>query len=84
MVTEGYIRRNSIIRLLRAGVLIHEGKMKTLKRFKDDANEVKTGFECGLLLDGFNDLQIGDIIEVSERRETSRSLDDVMRKDKGE
>ncbi|MGI8672763.1 MAG: translation initiation factor IF-2 [Luteitalea sp.] len=66
MVTEGLIRRSgdAQARLLRDGVLVHEGKLSSLRRFKDDVSEVRTGFECGLTFDRFNDIKVGDRIEV--------------------
>ena len=63
-VLDGKIARNSIARVIRENVVIHEGKLVSLKRFKDDAKEVATGYECGLQVEGFNDIQIGDIIEA--------------------
>jgi translation initiation factor IF-2 len=65
-VTDGLIRRGAKGRLVRDGVQIWEGKFASLKRFKDDAREVQTGFECGIGLDGFNDLKAGDVIEAFE------------------
>ena len=73
-VTEGLVRRNSQVRLLRDNVVIWTGELDSLKRFKDDAREVKSGFECGLSLKGYNDLQVGDQLEVFEIVEVSRSL----------
>jgi translation initiation factor IF-2 len=69
LVTEGSVTRNSSARVLRGGEVIWTGKVDTLKRFKDDVSEVKAGFECGLTLAGFNDIQQGDVVEafVSER-----------------
>jgi len=63
-VTEGKISRNAEVRLLRDGVVIHEGKIDSLKRYKDDAKEVNSGFECGILLENFNDIKEGDILEA--------------------
>ncbi len=63
-VLTGKITRNSEIRLLRDGIIIHEGTLASLKRFKDDAKEVKAGFECGLSIDGYNEIKEGDIIEA--------------------
>ncbi len=63
-VVEGKITRNSLVRLIRDGVVIHEGKLASLKRFKDDVREVSSGFECGILLEGYNDIAEGDIIEA--------------------
>ena len=66
MVTEGKIQRNATTRLLRKGELVHEGKVGTLKRFKDDATEVRAGFECGIAIAGFNGYEEGDLIECYE------------------
>jgi translation initiation factor IF-2 len=63
-VTEGNVRRNSHCRLLRDGVQIYQGKVGSLKRFKDDAREVSSGFECGIGVEGYNDIKIGDVIEA--------------------
>jgi translation initiation factor IF-2 len=62
-VTDGFIRRNSGIRLIRDGIVIYEGKLGSLKRFQDDAKEVATGFECGLSIENYNDIKEGDIVE---------------------
>ena len=78
MVTSGLVRRGSHIRLFREGTRIHETTVAALKRFKDDVREVTEGFECGILLEGFNDLREGDVFEVFETREVERtSLDDA-------
>ena len=74
MVTEGLVRRNAKIRLLRDNVVIHTGELDSLKRFKDDAREVKSGFECGLSLKNFDDVKTGDLLEVFEVVEVARSL----------
>ena len=66
MVMEGSIGRNKVARLMRAGKVIAEGKVETLKRFKDDATEVKAGFECGIRLDAFDKYEEGDFIETFE------------------
>ena len=63
-VTEGQISRNAQVRLLRDAVVVYEGKVSSLKRFKDDASEVRSGFECGIGLQGYNDLKVGDAIEA--------------------
>jgi translation initiation factor IF-2 len=65
-VLDGRITRSgdSKARLVRDGVVIHEGKISSLRRFKDDVSEVKSGFECGIALDKFNDVKVGDRIEV--------------------
>ncbi len=78
MVTSGLVRRGSRVRIFRDGARIHETTVSQLKRFKDDAREVVEGFECGILLEGFNDLREGDIFEVYETREIERtSLDEA-------
>jgi len=77
MVTSGIVRRGANVRLFREGTRIHETTIAQLRRFKDDVREVSEGFECGILLDGFNDLREGDIFEVFETREVERtSLDE--------
>jgi translation initiation factor IF-2 len=73
-VTEGMVRRNARARLIRDGVQVWEGGFASLKRFKDDVREVQTGFECGIGLDGFNDVKIGDVIEPFEIVETRPAL----------
>jgi translation initiation factor IF-2 len=71
---EGAVRRGSRVRLLRDNVVIHDGELSSLKRFKDDVREVRAGFECGLSLKDFNDIKIGDQLEVYEVVEVARSL----------
>jgi len=66
-VTEGKIARGNLVRLLRDQVVVHEGKLASLKRFKDDVREVASGYECGLSLEGFQDLKQGDVVEAFER-----------------
>jgi len=73
-VLEGLIRKNSKIRLLRDSVVIYDGELDSLKRFKDDIKEVKSNFECGLSIKNFNDMQAGDQIEVYEIVEVARKL----------
>ncbi|MEP7261815.1 MAG: translation initiation factor IF-2, partial [Usitatibacter sp.] len=73
-VTDGLIRRSSSVRLLRGGVVVHTGELDSLKRFKDDVREVKAGFECGLSLKGYNEIQVGDQLEVFEVIEVARTL----------
>jgi translation initiation factor IF-2 len=73
-VTDGIIKRTSKIRLIRDGVVIHSGTLGSLKRFKDDVKEVKNNYECGLNIDKFNDIQIGDTIETFEEIEVARKL----------
>ncbi len=71
-VTEGVIERNSLVRVLRDGIVVFEGKMASLRRFKDDVKEVKNGFECGITLEKFNDIKEGDVIEASVLKEIPR------------
>jgi len=73
-VSEGIIKRNSLIRVLRDGLVIHSCELDSLKRFKDDAKEVREGFECGLSLKNYNDIQVGDQLEAYEIVETARFL----------
>jgi translation initiation factor IF-2 len=73
-VLDGYIKRHSKVRVIRNLVVCHTGEIDTLKRFKDDASEVKTGYECGLSIKNFNDIEVGDIIEVFELKEVKRTL----------
>jgi translation initiation factor IF-2 len=73
MVTSGIVRRGANVRIFREGTRIHETTVAQLKRFKDDAREVSEGFECGILLEGFNDLREGDVFEVFETREVERT-----------
>jgi translation initiation factor IF-2 len=68
-VTDGVIKRDALVRVLRNGIVAYEGKLASLKRFKDDVKEVKFGYECGLSIENFNDLKIGDIIEASQMKE---------------
>ncbi|KJV33621.1 translation initiation factor IF-2, partial [Aquitalea magnusonii] len=74
MVTDGLIKRTASIRLIRNHVVVHTGELDSLKRFKDDVKEVKQGYECGLMLKNFNDIQEGDQLEVFEIVEVARSL----------
>ena len=73
-VVDGKVNRTQPIRLLRNGEVVHEGKLSSLKRFKDDAREVASGFECGLTIDNYNDIKVGDVIECYEKVETKRTL----------
>ena len=61
-----------MVRVLRNGVVVYEGKMASLKRFKDDVKEVKQGYECGITIENFNDIKVGDIIEGSIMKEVER------------
>ena len=71
-VTDGKVQRNSEVRVVREGIVIHEGKLASLKRFKDDAKEVATGFECGVSIERFNDIKEGDVIEAFVMEEVKR------------
>ena len=73
-VTDGYVKRANNIRLIRDGIVSYEGEIGQLKRFKDDVQEVKSGYECGISIKGFNDIKVGDVIEGYEQREIKRSL----------
>lgn len=73
-VTEGKINRNSNVRIIREGIVIYSGELGSLKRFKDDVKEVKNGYECGLNIDKYNDIKVGDIVEAYEEVEVSRKL----------
>jgi len=73
-VLDGIVKRSSLVRVLRDGLVIHSCELDSLKRFKDDAKEVREGFECGLSLKNFNDIQVGDQLEIYEIVETARSL----------
>ena len=75
LVTEGVARRSAGVRLLRDNVVIHEGTLKTLKRFKDEVKEVNSGQECGMAFENYDDIRPGDIIEIFEREEVERRLD---------
>jgi translation initiation factor IF-2 len=77
-VQDGKINRNARVRLLRDGIVIFTGGISSLKRFKDDVRDVETGFECGISLDGFNDIKIGDVIESYEQVEVKRSLEQAQ------
>jgi translation initiation factor IF-2 len=74
MVLSGMVKRGSSVRLLRDNVVLHTGELESLKRFKDDVKEVREGYECGLNLKNFNDIQVGDQLEVFEIQEIARSL----------
>ena len=74
MVTEGTVKRGAKVRLLRDNVVIHEGSLGQLKRFKDDVKEVRESYECGMSFDNYNDIQVGDIIECFEIEEVAGIL----------
>ena len=75
IVSEGYVKRSNPIRVLRDNVVIYEGELESLRRFKDDVNEVRSGTECGIGVKNYNDVQVGDQIECFERVEVARTLD---------
>jgi translation initiation factor IF-2 len=74
-VTEGIIKRGTKVRLLRDNVVVFEGNLKSLRRFKDEVKEVKESYECGMALENYNDIKVGDMIECFEMEEKKRSLD---------
>ena len=74
MVLDGKITRNTRIRIIRNGIVVHTGSLASLKRFKDDVREVLAGYECGLNIENFNDIKVGDIIEGYETIEVKRKL----------
>lgn len=74
MVTEGKIKRSNKVRVIRDGIVIHSGVLGSLKRFKDDVKEVVSGLDCGLNIENFNDVQVGDIIEAYEETEIKKTL----------
>ena len=74
MVTEGFVKRGARVRLLRDNVVIHDGALAQLKRFKEDVREVKSGYECGMSFENYNDIQVGDYIECYEVEEIAATL----------
>jgi len=74
-ITEGKVNRNNLVRLVREGRIVYEGKISSLRRFKDDAKEVASGFECGIGIENYNDLKVGDVIEAYVKEQVSRELD---------
>jgi len=72
-VTDGIINRNSQVRVVRDGIVVHEGALASLKRFKDDAKEVNSGYECGLSIERFNDIKEGDIVECFQMVEVKQA-----------
>ncbi|WP_439584254.1 translation initiation factor IF-2 [Dyadobacter bucti] len=73
-VTDGYVKRNNKIRVVRDGIVLYTGEIDSLKRYKDDVQEVRNGYECGLSIKNYNDIEVGDIIESFELREVKRTL----------
>ena len=78
-VTDGKIKRNNPVRVVRDGVVIYDGEIDTLKRFKDDVKEVQSGYECGISIENYNDIKVGDVIENYEVVEEKRKLEDVQK-----
>lgn len=76
-VTDGTVKRSCIVHVIREGIVIHTGKISSLKRFKDDAKEVAAGFECGICVENFSEIQVGDQLEVIEVIEVARKLSDT-------
>ena len=83
-VTDGYVKRSSIVNLIREGIVLFTGKITSLKRYKDDAKEVKAGFECGIGLENWQDIKVGDQLEVLEYVEIARKLGDTLVDEKAE
>jgi translation initiation factor IF-2 len=74
MVIDGKLSRKNKVRLIRDGVVVYSGDLSSLKRFKEDVNEVRKGFECGMSIENFNDIKVGDIVEGYENIEVKREL----------
>jgi translation initiation factor IF-2 len=74
MVTEGLVKRGAKVRLLRDNVVIHNGTLKTLRRFKDDVKEVSSGMECGMAFENYEDIRVSDMIEAYEIEEVARTV----------
>ena len=74
MVLEGMVKRGAMVRILRNNIVVHTGELESLKRFKDDVKEVKEGFECGLSIKNFTEIEEGDQLEVFEIKEVARTL----------
>ena len=74
-VLDGKVTRNNKIRLIRDGIVIHQGEINALKRFKDDVKEVDAGYECGISLNNYNDIKVSDVIEAFKIVETKKKLD---------
>jgi translation initiation factor IF-2 len=77
-VLDGKVARSHLVRLIRNGVVAYQGKISSLKRFKDDAKEVVSGYECGIGIENYNDLKVGDIIEAYTREEKQRTLTEIQ------
>lgn len=74
-IVDGMVKRGAFVRLVRDSQVVHEGRMLNLRRFKDDVKEVQSGYECGISIDGYNDIKLGDIIEVFETKEEAATLE---------
>jgi translation initiation factor IF-2 len=74
LVVEGVVKRSQPIRVLRDNIVIYEGELESLRRFKDDVEEVRSGTECGIAVKNYNDVKVGDQIEVFERVQVERTL----------
>lgn len=81
IISEGLVKRGAKVRLLRDNVVIHDGTLKTLKRFKDEVKEVKNGYECGMAFENYDDIKAGDQIECYEVTEIARSIEDAKKKE---
>ena len=75
-MTEGVVERKAKARLIRDGIVVYDGEFSSLKRFKDDAKEVREGFECGIGIANFNDVKVGDVIECYQVEEVARTLEE--------
>jgi translation initiation factor IF-2 len=82
-VTNGVVRRNASVRVVRDGTVVYEGTIASLKRFKEDVREVQSGFECGIQVEGFNDVKEGDVLELYETKEIERTDVDLRASDDG-
>jgi translation initiation factor IF-2 len=74
MVTDGKLTSSCSVRLIREGIVVYTGRLGSLKRFKDDAREVVSGYECGITIENYNDLKIGDIIEAYEEQQVAADV----------
>ena len=70
-ITDGFVRRTSSVDVIRDGIIVYSGKLSSLKRFKDDAKEVKQGFDCGIMINGYNDIKVGDVLQFSITEEVT-------------
>jgi len=74
MITEGIVKRGAKVRLIRDGIVVHTGSIKSVHREKDDVREARSGFECGIMLENYNDIHLKDVIECFEIEEVARKL----------